>query len=94
MSFKLTSGLHDSQAQRAKLSTQIWHGLQKSISFWYRDFVAMCKKLLNNNYLFEMKFLQHLLQLTTFSQATRKAVVWATCCAELHYLVPAFSDCM
>jgi len=33
MSFKLTSGLHDSQAQRAKLSTQIWHGLQKSISF-------------------------------------------------------------
>jgi len=40
----------------------------------------MCKKFLNNNYLFEMKFLQHLLQLRMFSQAARKAVVGHMLC--------------
>jgi len=79
MSFKLISGLHDSKFKGLNYQHKFGMGC-KNLSFWYRDFVAMCKKFLNNNYLFEMKFLQHFLQLRMFSQATRKAVVGHMLC--------------
>jgi len=45
------------KTQRAKLSTPIRRGPQKSISFQCRDFVTVWQKFWNDNYLFEVTLL-------------------------------------
>jgi len=61
-------GLHNSESPKGQRP-------QKSISFRCRHFVEVWMKFWNDNYLFEVEFLQHFLQLRKFSRAARKAFV-------------------
>jgi len=56
------------KAWRTKLTTQICHGPQTSISLRCRDFVVVRKKLWNDKYLFDVELLQLFLQLGKLSQ--------------------------
>ena len=71
-SFSLTtSGLHNSESSKGKISTLICRGPQMSISFRCGDFIVVWNKFWNSNYLFEVEFLQHFLQLRNLSRAGR-----------------------
>jgi len=68
---KVMSGeyLHNSQNSKG----QTCRGPQKSISFWWKDFVVVLKKFQNDNYWFEVEILQHFMQLIKLSWVARKA---------------------
>jgi len=61
------------KARRAKLSTYICCGPQKSVLFRCRDFIVVWTKFYNENFLFEVELLQHFLQLKKALADRKKA---------------------
>jgi len=78
------AGLCNSESTKGQIININLPRAAKSISFRCRDFVVAWKKLLNDNYLFEVELLQHFLQLRKLSHRAACGPR-AVCCAGLTY---------